>query len=61
MQFIRHRRTLGVPLSEVCQPLAFAAAPEKSCYEVNNLLNEQNAQVQRKREAFVALEHQLVA
>ena len=61
MQFIRHCRSLDVPLSDVRQLLAFAAAPEQSCAEVNQLLDAHIAQVQRKREALVALEGQLVA
>ncbi len=61
MQFIRHCRSLDVPLSDVRQLLAFAAAPEQSCAAVDQLLDEHIAQVQRKRRALVALERQLVA
>lgn len=61
MQFIRHCRSLDVPLSDVRQLLAFAAAPDQACADVNNLLDEHIAQVQRKRKALVALERQLVA
>lgn len=60
MQFIRHCRSLDVPLAEVRQLLEFAAAPDQSCAEVNSLLDKHIAQVQRKRIALVALEHQLV-
>lgn len=61
MQFIRHCRSLDVPLSDVRRLLAFAAAPEQSCAAVDRLLDEHIAQVQRKREALMALEAQLVA
>lgn len=61
VQFIRHCRSLDVPLSDVRQLLAFTAAPNRSCSEVNDLLDGHIAQVQRKRKALVVLERQLVA
>ena len=61
MQFIRHCRSLDVPLSDVRQLLAFAAAPEQSCAAVDQLLDGHIAQVQRKRGALMVLEAQLVA
>jgi Cd(II)/Pb(II)-responsive transcriptional regulator len=61
MQFIRHCRSLDVPLSDVRQLLAFAAAPEQSCAAVDQLLDEHIARVRRGRKALVALEAQLIA
>lgn len=61
MQFIRHCRSLDVPLSDVRQLLAFAAAPEQSCAAVDRLLDAHVAQVRDKREALTRLEAQLVA
>jgi len=61
VQFIRHCRSLDVPLSEVRQLLTFAAAPDQSCSQVNALLDDHIAQVQRRRKALAALEKQLVA
>ena len=61
MQFIRHCRSLDIPLTEVRQLLAFAAAPDDSCADVNALLDGHIAQVHQKRKALAALERQLVA
>lgn len=61
LQFIRHCRSLDVPLSDVRKLLAFAAAPEESCAEVNTLLDDHLAEVRRRRKALVTLEEQLVA
>lgn len=61
MQFIRHCRSLDVPLSDVRQLLAFAAAPQQSCAAVDRLLDQHIAQVQQRRQALVTLEAQLVA
>jgi Cd(II)/Pb(II)-responsive transcriptional regulator len=61
MRFIRHCRSLDIPLTEVRQLLAFAAAPDESCAEVDALLDGHIAQVQQKRKALAALERQLVS
>ena len=61
LHFIRHCRSLDIPLSEVRQLLAFAEAPDQCCAEVNALLDDQIAQVQRRLKALRGLEKQLTA
>lgn len=61
VQFIRHCRSLDIPLPEVRQLLAFAAEPEQSCAQVNELLDEHISHVQRRLKALRTLERQLVA
>jgi len=40
LQFIRHCRSLDIPLPDIRELLAFAAAPDRSCAQVNALLDE---------------------
>lgn len=61
LQFIRHCRSLDIPLSEVRQLLALAAAPVSSCAQVNALLDGHIAQVARRLDALAALQRQLLA
>jgi Cd(II)/Pb(II)-responsive transcriptional regulator len=61
LQFIRHCRSLDIPLPEVRQLLEFAAAPDESCAHVDALLDEHIAHVQQRLKALRALEKQLVA
>ncbi|WP_372525496.1 Cd(II)/Pb(II)-responsive transcriptional regulator [Piscinibacter sp.] len=61
LQFIRHCRSLDVPLPDVRDLLAFAAAPDRSCAQVNTLLDEHIATVQQRLKALRALEKQLLA
>lgn len=61
LNFIRHCRSLDIPLPEVRQLLAFAAQPDQSCAQVNNLLDGHIALVQDRIRALQALEEQLVA
>lgn len=61
LQFIRHCRSLDIPLPEVRQLLAFAAAPDRACGEVNALLDRHIAVVHRRLAALAALEAQLTA
>lgn len=61
LSFIRHLRSLDIPLPEVRQLLAFAAAPKKSCAAVNDLLDGHVALVKGRIAALQALEEQLVA
>ena len=61
MRFIRHCRSLDVPLSDVRRLLAFAAAPDASCAHVDALLDEHIARVRRQRKALAELEGQLVS
>ena len=61
LNFIRHCRSLDIPLPEVRQLLAFAAQPDQSCAQVNDLLDGHIALVQDRIRALTALEQQLVA
>lgn len=61
LQFIRHCRSLDIPLAEVRQLLAFSAAPDASCAQVNALLDEHIGKVRLRLTALKALEKQLVA
>jgi len=61
LQFIRHCRSLDIPLPEIRQFLEFAAAPEDSCAQVDALLDEHIAQVQRRLKGLKALEKQLLS
>jgi Cd(II)/Pb(II)-responsive transcriptional regulator len=60
LQFIRHCRSLDIPLPEIRNLLEFAAAPDESCAHVDALLDEHIAQVQRRLAALKSLEKQLV-
>lgn len=59
--FIRHCRSLDIPLPEVRELLAFAALPEQSCAQVNALLDDHIARVQQRLAALRTLHEQLVA
>jgi len=61
LRFIRHCRTLDIPLTDVRQLLDFAASPVQSCARVNELLDEHIALVHRRIRSLKALERQLVA
>lgn len=61
LQFIRHCRSLDVPLREVRQLLELADTPRQSCKQVDALLDRHIAQVQRRLRALAALDEQLVA
>lgn len=61
LNFIRHCRSLNIPLPEVRRLLDFAAKPDQSCSQVNELLDQHIARVQRTLKAIRALEAQLVA
>jgi len=61
LNFIRHCRSLDIPLPEVRQLLDFAAAPGQSCAQVNSLLDEHVALVKSRIQSLRALEKQLVA
>lgn len=59
--FVRRLRALDIPLSEVRQLLHYAAEPERSCAQVNELLDEHIGQVRQRLKALRALEQQLVS
>lgn len=61
LAFVRHCRSLDLPLSEVQQLLELAAQPARSCAQVNGLLDGHIALVKRRLGALKALEKQLVA
>ena len=61
LSFIRHLRSLDIPLPEVRQLLQFAAAPDQSCGAVNDLLDGHIGLVKSRIQALKALEKQLVA
>lgn len=60
LNFIRHCRSLDIPLPEVRQLLELAADPIQSCAPVNELLDGHIALVQSRIRALRALEKQLV-
>jgi DNA-binding transcriptional MerR regulator len=49
VQFIRHCRSLDIPLPEIRQLLAFAAAPDESCAEVDAMLDDHIVRVRERR------------
>ena len=61
LNFIRHCRSLDIPLPEVRQLLDFAAEPDRSCAQVDDLLDGHIALVERRIQSLRALEKQLVA
>ena len=61
LRFIRHCRSLDIPLSEVRQLIEYADAPRQSCAEVNALLDEHIEHVHQRLAALNALERQLTA
>jgi Cd(II)/Pb(II)-responsive transcriptional regulator len=61
LAFVRHCRSLDLPLSEVRQLLDFAARPSQSCAQVNDLLDGQIVLVKQRLAALKTLEKQLVA
>ena len=60
LSFIRHCRSLDIPLPEVRQLLGFAANSTESCGEVNRLLDRHIELVRERVEALRTLEKQLV-
>ena len=61
LQFIRHCRSLDIPLPEIRSLIGFAAAPDRSCAEVNALLDSHIGAVQARLAALKVLEQQLVS
>jgi Cd(II)/Pb(II)-responsive transcriptional regulator len=61
LQFIRHCRSLDIALPDIRELLAFAAEPDRSCAQVNTLLDGHISTVQQRLRALRTLEKQLVA
>ena len=61
LQFIRHCRSLDIPLPEVRELLKFAAQPEQSCAHVDALLDEHIGRVRLRLAALRTLQKQLLA
>lgn len=60
LSFVRHLRSLDIPLAEVRQLLDFAARPDQTCAQVNDLLDGHIAIVKQRLRSLRALERQLV-
>lgn len=61
VNFIRHCRSLDIPLPEVRQLLQFAARPSQSCAQVNELLDDHIKLVKERIAALRQLERQLAS
>lgn len=60
LTFIRHCRSLDIPLRDVRRLLSLLDERDASCNEVNELIDTHLEQVRRKRRELEALERQLV-
>ena len=60
LSFVRHLRSLDISLAEVRQLLDYAAHPDQSCAQVNELLDGHIALVKQRLRSLRALEQQLV-
>ncbi len=61
LQFIRHCRSLDIPLGEVRQLLDYALTPNRSCRDVDELVDKHVSRVRQQIASLQALERQLVA
>jgi len=61
LRFIRHCRSLDIPLPEIRELLAFAAAPSQSCTQADALLDKHIAQVRQRLTSLRELNRQLLA
>jgi Cd(II)/Pb(II)-responsive transcriptional regulator len=59
--FIRHCRSLDMPLADVRRLLHFKDAPEENCSEVNVLLDTHIAQIRERIEELKNLQDQMSA
>lgn len=59
LRFIRHCRSLDMPLSDVRALLNYRDRPSQDCGEVNVLLDKHIRQVECRIEALLELKHQL--
>ena len=60
LAFVRHCRTLGMPLADVKSLLEFVAHPDADCTSVNRLIDDQLAHVQSRIAGLRDLERQLL-
>ena len=60
LNFIRHCRSLDIPLPEVRQLLSFAKDPAESCGDVNGLLDRHIALIQERVASLQNLQDQLI-
>lgn len=60
LNFVRHLRSLDIPLAEVRRLLDFAARADPSCAQVDGLLDRHIAFVRQRLRSLRALERQLV-
>jgi Cd(II)/Pb(II)-responsive transcriptional regulator len=61
LNFIRHCRSLDMPLADVKRLLALSSDRSVSCDDVNGLVQSHLERVRAKRDALEALEKQLTA
>ena len=59
LRFIRHCRSLDIPLTEIRQLLDYAAAPDQACAQVDTLLDRHIEHVHRRLKALRELDKQL--
>jgi Cd(II)/Pb(II)-responsive transcriptional regulator len=59
LSFIRHCRSLDMPLGEIARLIALSRDPRVSCDEVDRLVRAHLARVRAKRAALEVLESQL--
>lgn len=61
LNFVRHCRSLDMPLAEIKRLIDLSSDRRVSCEEVNDLVRAHLARVQAKRKALQELEKQLAA
>ena len=61
LNFVRHRRSLGIGLPEVRSLRSFQVSPESACEEINQLIDKQIGRIHQQIEKFRLLEQQLRA
>jgi Cd(II)/Pb(II)-responsive transcriptional regulator len=61
LSFIRHCRSLDIPLNEVKRLLEFVEHPDADCGDIDRLIDTQLAKVRARLKSLKALENQLSA
>ena len=59
LSFVRHCRTLDIPLTDIKRLLDFTTLPNEDCADINQRVDEQFARVQARLQSLHALEKQL--